>query len=148
MNQDTQLKNKADYLYSEIEKASNDIKKKFPRTRRKAWAIKVITILMSTSITLINGYNKFIEWTLLLSSMVTFLTSIDALLGFSKKATQEHEYYHEVEILRVEVDMYRQYSIIEDVILDEYFQKYESLRRNFHNGRIDSIRNSFENTNF
>lgn len=138
------IPNRAKILYEEVEKASKDIKEKFVKTRKKARFMRILIILVSSAITILNAYEIGIELTVVLSVSITAITSIEALFGWGKKSTQEHEYYCDVEMLRIEFEMYLNSGTVKDEQINEYLKRYNSIRSNFHRNRIDTVWESFQ----
>lgn len=136
----------AEILYREVEKASKDIKNKFPKTRKSARKFRIAIIIFTGLITLssISLVKESENITPFLSVILTTITAIEALLGLGKKAIQEHEYYCDVEMLRIEIEMYLASGKIEMSKTEEYLKKFASIRIQFHKNRIDTVGESFD----
>lgn len=134
----------AKILYREVEEASRDIKVKFIKTRKKAQIIRVLIIVLSSVITLLNVYGENSKYSAICSVLITTAISIEAVFGWGKKSTQEHDYYCSIEMLRIELEMYLSSESFETEEIDKYAKRFSIIRSNFHKNRIDTVTESFQ----
>ncbi|WP_070001012.1 SLATT domain-containing protein [Cellulosilyticum sp. I15G10I2] len=139
-------------IETELDNKIRNIKPKFVKTRTKARCWRIAAILIGIITTMVLGVED-ISWGktvgFILSAVLTGVYSIESLFDYASKSVQEHDYYSRLTNLKQDIAFYKEGKAFDEYSLDAielFFMEFTKIRTKFHNGRIETVRTSYENT--